>query len=143
MKGMSIGAVIGLILAALIAGSPELLFREDTDGEYMGGGWLYYMVTIPIGALIGLVALVILIIVSSIGIARSRGTSTVRLIIAIAAPPLIILPIGLLLAGVLNEWMTNVWALTFAALGLVGIVLAVITGLTSPAKNVAVEGSAS
>jgi len=128
MKRMSIGAVIGLILAALIAGSPELLFREDTDGEYMGGGWLYYMVTIPIGALIGLVALVILIVVSSIGI---------------AAPPLIILPIGLLIAGVLNEWMTNVWALTFAALGLVGIVLAVITGLTSPAKNVAVEGSVS
>ena len=86
MKGMSIGAVIGLILAVLIAGLPVLFFTDDSDGELMGGGWVFFIITIPIGALITLVALVLLIIVSIIGIFRCRGTSTVRLIIAIAAP---------------------------------------------------------
>ena len=88
MKEMSIGAVIGLILAVLIACFPFIFLLDDSDGELMGGAWIFLLITIPIGALIGLVALVLLIIVSIIGIVRSRGTSTVHLIIAIAAPPL-------------------------------------------------------
>ena len=87
MKEMSIGAVIGLILAVLIAGFSSIFLLDDSDGELMGGAWIFLFITIPIGALIGLVALVLLIIVSIIGIVRSRGTSTVHLIIAIAAPP--------------------------------------------------------
>ena len=54
-----------------------------------------------------------------------------------------ILPTGLLIAAFLNSWVTSVWAVILAAMSLVGIVLAIITGLTSPVKDVALEGSAS
>jgi hypothetical protein len=52
-----------------------------------------------------------------------------------------ILPTGLLIAGYLNAWLTSFWALTFAAMGIVGVVLAIITGLTSPAKSVDLHSS--
>jgi len=69
------------------------------------------------------------------------AATTVRLIIAIAATPLMTRPTGLLIAGYLNAWLTSFWALTFAAMGIVGVVLAIITGLTSPAKNGALHSS--
>ena len=52
-----------------------------------------------------------------------------------------ILPTGLLIAGYVNASLTNFWALTFAAMGLVGVVLSIITGLTTPAKNGALHSS--
>ena len=88
------------------------------------------------------IALMLLIIVSIIGIVRARGTSTVRLTIAIVAPILMILPTGLLIAAFVNAWVTGIWALILTAMILVGIVLAVITGFTPRAEKMAAGGSA-
>jgi len=144
MKGMTIGAAVALLVAALMAGSPFFFYGTNTGSDSGGeAAWAFFFVTIPIGAFMGLVAVMLLIIVSIIGIVRARGASTVRLIIASAAPILMILPAGFLIAGFVNFWLSSTWSLILAAMSLVGIVLAIITGFTSPAKRMAGVGIAS
>lgn len=63
--------------------------------------------------------------------------------ITVAAPILIVLPKGSLIVGIVKPRVTTIWAIIFAAISLVGIVLAIIIGLTTPAKNVALHGNAS
>ncbi len=63
--------------------------------------------------------------------------------ITVAAPNFMILPKGSLIAGIVNPRVTTIWAMIFAAISLVGIVLAIIIGLTTPAKTVALHGNAS
>jgi hypothetical protein len=154
MKGMTIAAAIGLLFAVLVAGSPFLLFLgADPNSDTAGGaGFALMFVTIPMGAIVGLVSWIMLVVVSIIGVFRVRGESTVRLIITIAAPILLILPIGVLIWGFVNALSTEfanfhaatptTWAL-IGAMILGGVVLAIISGLTSPPKNVALEGSTS
>ena len=137
MKGMTIGAAIALLVAVLMAGSPFLFYGTSANSDSGEAAWVFLFVTIPIG-----VALMLLIIVSIIGIVRARGTSTVRLTIAIVAPILMILPTGLLIAAFVNAWVTGIWALILTAMILVGIVLAVITGFTPRAEKMAAGGSA-
>ena len=141
MKGMSIGAGIALILALLIAGSPLLLLTDAGPEGGAEAGWVFLFITIPAGALIGLVALGLSVTVSIIGISRARGTSASHLVIAIAALVLMVLSTGVFIA--LVQSMNEIWLLAFAAMGLVGFVLAIITGFTSPAKRMAGVGSAS
>lgn len=142
MKGMTIGAAIALLVAVLMAGSPFLFYGTSANSDSGEAAWVFLFVTIPIGVFMGLVALMLLIIVSIIGIVRARGTSTVRLTIAILAPILMILPTGLLIAAFVNAWVTSIWALILTAMILVGIVLAVITGFTPRAERLAAGGSA-
>ena len=133
MKGMTIGAAIALLVAVLMAGSPFLFYGTSANSDSGEAAWVFLFVTIPIGVFMGLVALMLLIIVSIIGIVRARGTSTVRLMI---------LPTGLLIAAFVNAWVTSIWALILTAMILVGIVLAVITGFTPRTEKMAARGSA-
>jgi hypothetical protein len=130
---MSIGAAIALILAVLIAGSPLLLLTDAGPEGGAEAGWVFLFITIPAGVLIGLVALGLSVTVSIIGISRARGTSASHLVIAIAALVLIVLSTGFFVA--LVQSMNEIWLLVFAAVGLVGFVLAIITGFIAPAKT--------
>jgi hypothetical protein len=140
VKGMSIGAGIALILALLIAGSPLLLLTDAGPEGGAEAGWVFLFITIPAGALIGLVALGLSVTVSIIGISRARGTSASHLVIAIAALVLMVLSTGVFIA--LVQSMNEIWLLAFAAMGLVGFVLAIITGFIAPAKPASVAGDA-
>jgi hypothetical protein len=140
MKGMSIGAAIALILALLIAGSPLILLTDAGPEGGAEAGWVFLFITIPAGALIGLVALGLSVTVSIIGISRARGTSATRLVIAIAALVLMVLSTGIFLVVV--QSMPEIWLVIFPAIGLVGFVLAIITGFIAPAKGATAAGSA-
>lgn len=154
MKGMTIAAAIGLLFAVLVAGSPFLfLLGAGPNSDSAGGvGFALMFVTVPMGAIVGLVSWIMLVVVSIIGVFRVRGESTVRIIITIAAPILLLLPLGVLIWGFVIAMSTEfanvhaatptTWAL-IGAMILGGMVLAIISGLTSPPKNVALEGSTS
>ena len=150
MKGLTIGAAIGLLFAVLVTGSPFLLAlaAESDDNSSGGAAFALMFVTVPMGAIIGVMSVIMLIIVSIMGIGRARGISVVRLIMAIAAPLLMVVPLVLLIIAAFNGWVSDEGKAISAAVilgvtGLVGAVLAIITGLASPAKNIAVGGTAS
>ena len=150
VRGLTIGAAIGLLFAVLITGSPFLLAlaAESDDNSSGGAAFALMFVTVPMGAIIGVMSVIMLIIVSIMGIGRARGISVVRLIMAIAAPLLMVVPLVLLIIAAFNGWVGEQGkaisaAVIFGVTGLVGAVLAIITGLTSPAKNIAVGGTAS
>ena len=149
MKGLTIGAAIGVLFAVLVACSPLLLALDAESDDSAGGAVFSLMfITVPIGILIGVMSVIMLTIVSIMGIGRARGTSVVRLIMAIAAPLLMVVPLVLLIIAAFNGWVSDEGkamsaAVIFGVTGLVGAVLAIITGLTSPAKNIAVGGTAS
>ena len=150
VRGLTIGAAIGLLFAVLITGSPFLLAlaAESDDNSSGGAAFALMFVTVPMGAIIGVMSVIMLIIVSIMGIGRARGTSVVRLIMAIAAPLLMVVPLVLLIIAAFNGWVSDEGkaisaAVIFGVTGLVGAVLAIITGLTSPPKNIAVGGTAS
>lgn len=141
MKGMSIGAAVGMIAAILIAFSPLLLLLEP-EGSQGGAqtGWAFMFITIPLGFLIGFAAVVLAFIISIIGIVRSRGTSTSRLVIAIAALVLMISATGIVIP--LTQLMSQtqfLWLVIFPIAGLVGFVLAIVTGFTAPPRKVATQ----
>ena len=75
-------AVIGLSAAVVIAVFPVIftIAERNNPGDQ---SLLLFFVTLPIGALIGLAALILAIIVSIIGVSRSWRTSTVHRILAI------------------------------------------------------------
>ncbi len=140
MKGMSIGAAIALILAVLVAGSPLLLLTDAGPEGGAEAGWVFLFITIPAGVLIGLVALGLSVTVAIIGISRARGTSASHLAVAIAALVLMLLSTGIFIA--LVQSMPEIWLVIFAAIGLVGFVLAIITGFLAPAKPASSPGNA-
>jgi TRAP-type C4-dicarboxylate transport system permease small subunit len=157
MKGLTIGAGIGLLFAVLIAGAPFLLaLGADSESDTAGGAvFALTFITIPMGAIVGLMAVTMLFVLSVIGVFRLRGESTVRRIIAIAAPILMMLPVGVFIWGSINAFATEfdnvhsatptTWALmgAISLVGVVGVVLAIISGLTAPPRKAAVEGSPS
>lgn len=138
MKGMSIGAAIALIAAILVAGSPLLLATGAGPEGGADAGWVFLFVSIPAGILIGLVALGLAIAVSIIGIARARGRSSSHLGIAMAALVLMVVSTGFFVALVQSS---EIGLLIFAALGIIGFVLAIITGFIAPAKQALAAGS--
>lgn len=132
MKGMSIAACITMVLAVLIGLSPLLVLFSGAGGaDFDQVGWVYLFVTIPAGALLGLVAVVLSIIVSFIGISRARGTSTPRLIIAVCAAAAMLLSICGTVAALISSIDPNL-LLAFVALSLIGFILAMVTGFAAP-----------
>ena len=132
MKGMSIAACITMVLAVLIGLSPLLVLFSGAGGAgFEQVGWVYMFVTIPAGALLGLVAVILSLIVSFIGISRARGTSTPRLIIAVCAAAAMLLSI----IGTLAVFVASIdpsLLLAFVALSLIGFILAMVTGFSAP-----------
>lgn len=144
MKKMSIIAAVALIVAGLVAGSPFLLLLEP-EGSQGGAqtGWVFLFITIPLGFLIGLSAVVLAVIVSILGIVRSRGISTARVLIAITALALMLSSIGIIIPVTQSIPESQyLWLLIFPAVGFVGFALAIVTGLMAPPRKVATEVAA-
>ena len=135
MKGMSIAAAVTIVFAALIGLSPLLVLLSGAGGPEFGQvGWVYMFVTIPAGALLGLVAVGLSFAVSIIGISRSRNRSTPRLIIAIGATSFLVLSLCGIIVSLAASLDPNV-PLIFFALGIVGFILGVVTGFIAPARQ--------
>ena len=135
MKGMSIAAAVTIVFAALIGLSPLLVLLSGAGGADFGQvGWVYMFVTIPAGALLGLVAVGLSFAVSIIGISSSRNRSTPRLLIAIGATSFLVLSICGITLSLVASLDPNV-PLIFFALGIVGFILGVVTGFIAPARQ--------
>lgn len=139
MKGMSIAAAVTMVLAALIGLSPLLVALSGSGGsDFEQVGWVYMFVTIPAGALLGLVAVGLSFAVSIIGIGRARNRSTPGMLIAVGATSLMPISIGGILASVSITASTDArlfLPLLFLALGIVGFILGVVTGFIAPARQ--------
>ena len=125
------------IIAILVGCSPLLLLGSEGG---MQTGWVFLIFTIPVGIGLGLWAFFLAFVMSIKGIARSRGTSTSHLIIAIAALVLLLVPAGIIPALLFN-WLQDFWLLIFPIAGLVGFVLAIVTGYKAPPEKVATQVS--
>ena len=132
-------AVIGLIAAVVIAGFPVIFTIADRDNPG-GESGLFFLFTVPIGAIIGVPSLVLAIIVSIIGNARAWRTSNVRRILTITALVLVLLLLVSIVGTVLS-WDESLLAL-FQLMGYVGLVLFVITGWTGLGKKTPIVESA-
>ena len=142
MKGMSIAAAVTIVFAALIGLSPLLVLLSGAGGADFGQvGWVYMFVTIPAGALLGLVAVGLSVAVSIIGISRSRNRSTPRLIIAIGATSFLVLSLCGIIVSLAASLDPNV-PLIFFALGIVGFILGVVTGFIAPARQLTTAAAA-
>ena len=138
-KVMAKIAVIGLIAAVVIAGFPVIftIAERNNPGDQSA---LLFLVTLPIGAIIGLPALGLAIVVSIIGISRAWRTSTVHRVMAIIAIVLMLLSTVFILA-MIQSWKGPLVAL-LPLLGFAGFVIFVITGFTGLDKKAAVDRSA-
>ena len=135
MKAMSIGATVTFILAVFVGTSPAV-FATSEQGD---GGFVWILIFIPLAAVLGSVALVLALIVSIMGIARARGTSTARLVVAVAALVLMVFPVGIYLAIAFFDDVADIWFLMVPGAGLIGFILAIMTGFLAAPKGTASE----
>ena len=149
MKRMSIAAVVIVVLAALIGSSPFLVAFSGTGGsDFEKVGWVFLFFTIPLGLLMSFVAFGLSIAVSIIGISRARNGSGPRLLIAIGALVLMVVPTLCILVVL---WVGSsgptpnepILLAVFGVVGSAGFVLGVITGFIAPARKPKVEAVAS
>ena len=149
MKGMTIAAAVTMVLAALIGLSPLLILLSGAAGSEFGQvGWVFMFFTIPVGLLVSLVAFGLAIAVSIIGISRAKNRSTPRMLIAIGALVLMVVPTLCILVVL---WVGSsgptpnepILLAVFGVVGSAGFVLGVITGFIAPARKPKVEAVAS
>ena len=141
MKGMSIAAAVTMVLAVLIGLSPLLVLLSGAGGaDFEQVGWVYMFVTIPAGALLGLVAVGLSMAVSIIGISRARNGSAPRLLIAIGGLAFIILSLIGIVVSILAS-LDQVLPLIFVVLGIVGFILGVVTGFIAPARELTITAA--
>ena len=137
MKGMSIAAAVTIVLAAIIGLSPLLVMLSGTGGsDFEQVGWVYMFVTIPTGALLGLVAVGLSFAASIIGVSRNRNGSAPRLLIAIGGLAFMVLAFFGIVVTTLAS-LDSIIALVFLALGIIGFILGVVTGFITPARQLA------
>lgn len=132
-------AVIGLIAAVVIGGFPAIFTIAERDNPSDQSA-LLFVVTLPIGAIIGVPSLVLAIIVSIIGNARAWRASTVRRIISIISIVLMLLAVVSIVGAILS-WDEYLMVL-LRLMGFVGLVLFIITGWTSLGKKTPIDESA-
>ena len=138
MKGMTIAAAVTMVLAVLIGLSPLLVLLSGAGGaDFEQVGWF---VTIPAGALLGLVAVGLSMAVSIIGISRARNGSGPRLLIAIGGLAFIILSLIGIVVSILAS-LDQVVPLIFLVLGIVGFILGVVTGFIAPARELTITAA--
>lgn len=140
MKVLGWLAVIISVLSVLVGISPFLVALQSQNGDEMQAGWVFLFASIPLAALGLLIASILAIIASSIGLKRGAGVSAWVGLLGIIGSVILGLAAPLIGSSVGTDNMLMIWMLLAAMLAFIaGLVGAVWAGFAAkpptPAAN--------